>query len=189
VDAFSIEGGFEEAGREAERHATTFWSGEWGWFGDPTTQGARVAEYARNEDRHLVGGAWWQWKQACGDPHNLGADGAEPPRVSVGLVRLDCPSGRVLGVPEPFRRVLGRAYPRAAPGALRELSSDPTTGALTVSGFATRGGTLDVWLPPGPRPRATGSNVTGIQLRSSSGGYRLRAQAKGDYALRVTRVV
>src|SRR5436190_11397489 len=42
---FTIPNEFDEAQREANRYQTTFWSGEWGWFGaDPAANASKVAE-------------------------------------------------------------------------------------------------------------------------------------------------
>jgi endoglycosylceramidase len=188
VDLFSIAGEFDEAQREADRYQTTFWSGEWGWFGDPATDASKVAEYARQEDGHLVGGAWWQWKQACGDPHSIGVPGGHPPSSTDSLVRLACPSNTPIGIPEPFQEILGRAYPRAAPGALLSLASDPTSGAMRLTGAAgALRGTLDVWVPAtGGAPVVSGTNVTGIRVVGMPGGYLVTGRATGSYELLVT---
>jgi endoglycosylceramidase len=189
VGLFTIRGEFDEAQREAERYQTTFWSGEWGWFGaDPDSDAPKVAEYAAQEDAHLVGGAWWQWKQACGDPHSLGTPEGHPPAQTDSLVRLACPGNSPIGIADAFQRVLGRAYPRAAPGALRTLTSDPATGTLHLSGTTDHNGSLDVWVPvPGRAPVVTGSNLTGVRIVQVSGGYRVTGKAMGSYALDVTR--
>ena len=189
VDLFTIPGEFDEAQREANRYQTTFWSGEWGWFGDPNTDAPKVAEYAAQEDAHLVGGAWWQWKQACGDPHSIGTPGGRPPARTDSLVRLACPSDTPLGIAEPFQRILGRPYPRAAPGTLASLSSDPASGALHLAGETDgRGGALDVWVPAaGNPPAVSGTNIAGIRVVVVDGGYRVTARATGPYQLSVTR--
>ena len=189
VDLFTIPGEFDEAQREADRYQTTFWSGEWGWFGDANTDAAKVTQYAAEEDAHLVGGAWWQWKQACGDPHSIGTPGGHPPAQTDSLVRLSCPSDAPIGIAEPFRRILGRAYPRAAPGTLVSLSSDPATGALALTGTTDgKGGALDVWVPPtGGPPVVSGTNVTAIRVVAVDGGYRITARATRSYQLSVTR--
>ena len=189
VDVFPIPGEFDEAQREADRYQTTFWSGEWGWFGDPATDASKVAEYAAQEDSHLVGGAWWQWKQACGDPHSIGVPGGHGPSQTDSLVRLGCPSDTPLGIAEPFQRILGRAYPRAAPGRLQSLTSEPATGTLHLSGDAgSNPGPVDLWVPAfGGSPVVNGTNVTDIRVTPVSGGYRVTAMAGGSYELSVTR--
>ena len=189
VDLFTIPGEFDEAQREADRYQTTFWSGEWGWFGDPNADAAKVGQYATQEDAHLVGGAWWQWKQACGDPHSIGTPGGHPPAQTDSLVRLACPSDTPLGIAQPFQRILGRAYPRAAPGTLLSLTSDPTTGALHLFGKTDgKGGALDVWVPAtGTAPVVSGTNLAAIRVVAVDGGYRVTARANGSYELSVAR--
>ncbi|MCU1448168.1 MAG: glycoside hydrolase family 5 protein, partial [Acidimicrobiales bacterium] len=190
VDLFSIPGEFDEAQREADRYQTTFWSGEWGWFGDPRTQAPKVAEYARQEDAHLVGGAWWQWKQACGDPHSIGVPGGQGPKTTDSLVKLACPENTPIGVSPEFGRILSRAYPRAAPGHIDSLTSDPGSGALHIRGTAAgAGGALDVWAPAasGTPPVVTGLNVSAIGVTPVAGGYRITGTATGTYELVVTR--
>jgi endoglycosylceramidase len=193
VDLFTIPAEFDEAQREADRYQTTFWSGEWGWFGsDPAANAPAVAQYAAQEDAHLVGGAWWQWKQSCGDPHSIGTPGGHPPPQTDSLVRLACPSNAPVGIAEPFQRILGRAYPRAVPGTLVSLQSVPATGALHLVGLAgTVGGTFDLWVPAGGptfgAPVVTGTNVSGIRVAAVPGGYRVTGSAHGAYQLSVAR--
>jgi endoglycosylceramidase len=189
VDLFTIPAEFDEAQREADRYQTTFWSGEWGWFGaDPAANAPKVGEYATQEDAHLVGGAWWQWKQACGDPHSLGTLDGHPPAQTDSLVRLACPSNSPLGIPEPLQRILGRAYARAAPGVLRSLNSDPTTGTLHVAGTTDRkGGVLDVWVPGVRPPVVGGTKVTAVHVAQVDGGYRVTAKVTRSYELDLTR--
>jgi cellulase (glycosyl hydrolase family 5) len=184
LDLISISFGFEEAEREAARYGTTFWSGEWGWFGDPATQSAQVKEYARNEDEHLVGGAWWQWKQSCGDPHTIGTQAGAPPPTSGNLVLLSCPLNGDMGLVPQFAKVLARGYPRAAPGRLRSLASDSDAGVLDLSGEGS--GVLDVWVPVAPTV-VTPTGLSAITVTPSLGGFRVRATASGDYALHLAR--
>ncbi len=91
IQGGTIEQGFADAAASAATYGTTFWIGEYGWFGDPATDAAKVAEYAKAEDSYRVGGTWWQWKQACGDPHSVGARDAEPPATLVHLHQHQLP--------------------------------------------------------------------------------------------------
>jgi len=188
LNLFKIPDEFDEAQREAARYQTTFWSGEWGWFGsDPASNAPSVAEYASQEDAHLVGGAWWQWKQACGDPHSIGTPGGHPPRQTDSLVRLACPTDTPVGIPPAYQRILGRAYPRAAAGMLRSLSSDPVSGELQLTGTAgTEGGTVDIWVPAGPAPVVHGTNIGAVDVAAVPGGYRVTVSVTGPYAVSVT---
>ena len=182
--------GHDAAAAAARTYGVTYWSGEWGWFGDPARDRAEIAEYARVEDERLVGGAWWQWKQACGDPHNISAPGGEPGSSSGNINRFACPSGRKLGTPAGTRQILARAYPRAAPGRLTTLQSDPESGRLRVAGRdGDAGGSCEllVWLP-GERgaPLLAGRNVSGIRAARFAGGFLAMGCARGSYELRTT---
>jgi endoglycosylceramidase len=169
----------------AALHGTTYFSGEWGWFGNPATDGAKAAAYAAEEDRRLVGGAWWSWHQACGDPHVIGGRGNEPGAVSPSLVRIGCPGDVELGIPDEFGSVLSRSYPRAAPGRLTSLASDPATGAMTATGEAPDAtgdaALLDLWVPDrGLGPPAV-SGVIDVRVTPVDGGWRVLATATGSW--------
>ena len=180
----TIRAGFSEAAREASVYQTPWWSGEWGWFDDPATDGPLVAAYARDEDAALVGGAWWDWQQSCGDPHQIATPGAPPRPVSDGLIRLACPSGRTLGSPAEFTKVLSRPYPRASAGRLTSLSTDPMTVTADISGTVATTGTVELWVPGDQRPTVTGA--TGSDMARTDGGWDVTADvAAGAYHLHV----
>jgi hypothetical protein len=180
--------GHEFASEAAATYDTTYWSGEWGWFGDPAGDRDAIAQYASEEDARRVGGAWWDWKQACGDPHQI--NDANGGGVSPSLNRYACPEQRALGIPDSTRRILARAYPRAAPGLLTMLVSDPGTGALRISGTNPDPGAgceLSVWLPGDRgRPRLAGTHVTRLALTPFAGGWRASGCATGSYELHTT---
>jgi endoglycosylceramidase len=185
----SIEDGFRFADTTAASYGVTFWSGEWGWFGNPREDAADVREYARHEDSHVVGGAWWSWKQACGDPHVVGSTGNLPRGISPSLNRYRCPQQRLLGIPGNFRRVLSRPYPRAAPGRITALHSNPESGAFRLAGHDPRrmgSCGLRVWVPAkgaGP-PRFEDEGVSRRRTESVPGGWLVSGCARGDYELR-----
>lgn len=186
--AASVDDGYRYAADAAAQYGSTVWSGEWGWFGDPRADAPKIADYAAQEDAHRWGGAWWDWKQACGDPH-MYADGDDmtPEPVSVSLNRFACPSGRPLGIPPTTRRLLSRAYPRMAPGRLTALTSDPGTGNFDIRGAdPSRAGscTLAVWVPGAARPRVKGRHITRIRARREPGGWMVSGCARGAYELR-----
>lgn len=185
-----VEEGFEAAAAAAEAYGTTFWSGEWGWFGDPDADADQVARYAAEEDAHAVGGAWWSWRQACGDPHNHRTPGGPPP-VSPSLVRYACPGNVELGVPEAFATLLSRPYPRAAPGRIVSLESDPDAAHLRLVGAAgdAVGRHLDLWVPDRGQghPHVTGTNVERIRARPVPGGFRVSGRVTGaSYTVEVS---
>jgi len=190
VSALSPSTGFQLARAAAATYGTAIWSGEWGWFGDPAAAAPSVEEYGRAEDANLAGGAWWDWKQACGDPHQIGVPGGRPGSVSPSLNRFACPGNVPLGIPAEFGRVLSRPYPRAAPGQLAALSSNPATGAFGLRGRDDdrRGSCrLDVWVPGGStRPHLAGVNVRRIRVARFAGGWRVSGCASGAYELHRT---
>src|SRR5690606_30836949 len=61
---------FTYFGALAEQYGAPLWIGEFGWFSDPPANAEKVVRYGDFEDELLLGGAWWQWIQACGDPHS-----------------------------------------------------------------------------------------------------------------------
>ncbi len=181
--------GFRHAADKAAAFGTTFWVGEYGWFGDPDEQARLVAEYGRQEDRHLVGGAWWQWRQACGDPHSVGEGPAyEPPEVLVHLHRTACPSGEDLGLTQPWATTLSRTFPRAAPGRLTRLRNDAASGAARVRGEVEGDGTRVLWVPDrdlGIPLVSTNAGAAGT-ITAGAGGFRVEVPVSGTYEVRVT---
>jgi len=134
----------------AEAQGTGVWIGEYGFWS--TSEGTLevAARYAVDEDAHAQGGAWWQWRQPCGDPHSLHRDGDtwQPGDTIVHLNSMDCVAGVDLGPTEEFTVLLGRGYPRATPGRIEQLTSDPFTGQLSLEARDDdAGGTLVVWTP------------------------------------------
>jgi endoglycosylceramidase len=188
----SVAEGFAAADEKARGYGTTFWVGEYGWFGDPDEQAGAVAEYANQEDRYRVGGTWWQWRQACGDPHSVGTPDGTPADLLVHLHRTSCPDGENLGLTEPWATTLSRTYPRSAPGRLIRMGVDVVTGAArvkgTVEGGADATGTLVLWVPDRDQgtPLVSGG-VGGNQaaVTAGDGGFRVEIPVAGTYDVRV----
>ncbi len=124
----------------AKRHGVTVWGGEWGfWPEHPVDASRKIERYAAAEDAGQYGGAWWDWKQACGDPHVVNQPGGQPSAVSGSLNRFTCPD-QVMSAPDPaFADVLSRPVPRAVPGTITRLTSDGRTGKLVLEGKHTKG--------------------------------------------------
>lgn len=182
----SIERGMALARTLARVYRAPLWVGEWGWFGAGPADGPKVARYAAAEDAQRIGGAWWVWKQACGDPHSIGSE------APASLNRVACPSGSALGPYPEFTGPLSRAYPRAAPGRLTQVSSDPVARRLTVAGTGARragssgsgsGCRLEVWAPGAGRPAVTATNIGRLRADRLPGGWRVTGCASGAYRL------
>lgn len=173
--------GFADTATAASHYGTTFFNGEWGfWDADPAVAAEKARRFAALEDTYLVGGTYWQWRQACGDPHNIGTRGTRP----------DCSTQDTgIGDDPATTAVLNRSYPRASPGRLTAIESDVTTGTLTITGEADRAGVpADLWVPARcADPRVSGSNIADTQRRAVTGGWRIAVDtvAAGDYRIRV----
>jgi endoglycosylceramidase len=181
----TIADGFANAATAARSYGTPFFSGEWGWFGDPAADAPKIATYAALEDAYRVGGTWWQWKQACGDPHAIGVRGARPSCESSGAPYSD----GLVTRPPSNTSILSRAYPRAAPGVLQQLDADVASGSLTITGDADRPAVdADLWVPARcTTPSVTGSNVGPSAIRAVDGGWRVTVTvpSPGPYSISV----
>jgi endoglycosylceramidase len=187
--AMSVDDGYRSAEQAAAQYGTTVWSGEWGWFSaDPKSDAVNIRNYVAQEDAHLWGGAWWDWKQACGDPHMFSnGDDTAPEPVSVSLNRFACPSRRALGIPPTTRRLLARPYVRFAPGRVTSLQSDPDHAKARVTGSdpsAHGSCRLDLWVPGRAPPRYGGTKVRRVRAQRVRGGWNVTACVRGAYALK-----
>lgn len=168
----------------AKDFGTALWIGEYGWFSDPPANAAKLARYAATEDSLITAGdTWWQWRQACGDPHSIGRPGGVPDPILIHFQRNRCPGDRNAGV-VPQWACVWRPYPRAAPGRLTSLRSG-CTGDLQLSGRTDRPGTLDVWFPgtDSRRPRVEGERISRVRVARVPGGFRITARVSGDYRM------
>lgn len=186
----SIRDGFANARAAAAAYGVTVWSGEWGFFPtDPADSADQVERYGAAEDRYGYGGAWWDWKQACGDPHMTGHPGGEPAAVSPSLVRYTCPDQVAQPIDPAFGDVLSRPVPRAVPGRTTALSSDGRTGDFELAGRHTSGArrcALRVWIPgrfADERVRTTG--ITHLHRTHRLGNVVLRGCVADTFRLRL----
>ena len=56
------------AQRVADTYGEPLWSGEYGYWGEDADRVERLSRYADLEDEHLLGSAYWVWKQASAIP-------------------------------------------------------------------------------------------------------------------------
>lgn len=171
-----LERQFDLAQRVATEYGAPLWSGEYGYWGEDADVLARLNRYAKTEDSHLLGSAYWVWKQACGDPQNgIGPTGN-------GLMVQDCATGGDAAPRTDLLSILSRAYPQSAPGALTEISAN--LGNLTLAGNSpvlTCG--LRVWVPAGARPEVDSSGLTSVETIEVAGGWNVTGCADGAYTL------
>ncbi|GAB2445271.1 glycoside hydrolase family 5 protein [Nocardia tengchongensis] len=175
VNAFpTIEVGFNFALDAAAKYKVPVWTGEWGWFGDPNSDAAKVDRFEDQLNAHRMGGAWWSWKQACGDPHVVNGGGTNKPTGNINP--FTCPSGAPLGQPAGYTRPLSRSYPRAAPGTLTEVSATGFTG--------TGAGRVEAWYPGTQRPNVQSTNVSDLTFTQVPGGWQLTGNTVGSYSIK-----
>ncbi len=186
----TLEQTFDIYESDAEALDASLWIGEYGFWNTEADTLAVATRYASEEDRRFLGGTWWQWRQTCGDPHSVEGPGRPATKDQVHLITRACPgpddpsNDTDIGPTEEFLEILGRAYPRAAPGHLTELVSEPGTGALTAAGTgAATGGELVVWLPTidgaEPTDPTTTDGLDDVELEDVAGGRVLRATTTG----------
>ena len=186
----TIEAGFANARARAAEYGTTVWSGEWGFFPSAPSEAAdQIRRYAAAEDRYGYGGAWWSWKQACGDPHVIHRPGGAPEAVSPSLNRIACP-GQVASAPDPaFARVLGRPAARRVPGRITTLVSNGLTGAFTLAGVHTAKAdrcALRVHVPAAyAKKRVRVRGITKLKRQTIRGNVVLRGCVADRFRLRI----
>jgi hypothetical protein len=178
----SIERNLAMSAEAAKSYGAALWLGEWGWFGDPSVDGAKVRRFVSASDRLGVGSAFWVWRQGCGSPET--SDDA--PR-SGNFVSVDCRTGRLSPPPEGFAEPLSRAYPRAFPGRLDSLASSGTDLTFTATvDDPDINCQLDIWVPGHARPNLTTTGVTDAHATQVDGGWRVTGCATGRYSVHVT---
>jgi endoglycosylceramidase len=132
----SIESGFLSAAAKAAAYGVTVWVGEWGFFSsNPADDADKLDRYTDALDKYGYGGAWWSWKQACGDPHVIHHPGGQPDPISPSLIRYSCPSGtRATAPATAYAGALFRPLARAVPGRIKRLESDGRAGTFDLVG-------------------------------------------------------
>lgn len=179
----SIERNLTVSARAAASYGAALWTGEWGWFGDPATDGAKVQRFVTAQDRLGIGGAFWVWRQGCGSPET-GPDAL----TSGNLMRVDCATGAAIPPPDGFAKPLTRAYPRAFPGRPDTLTSGQGGRDLHLAATAGDGANcaIDIWVPGDPQPRLATTGVADPLARKVPGGWQITGCARGGYTVTVT---
>ncbi|MDM7855222.1 glycoside hydrolase family 5 protein [Cellulomonas alba] len=177
----SIERNLTVSSRAAAAYGAALWAGEWGWFGDPSVDGAKVQRFVAAQNRLRVGGAFWVWRQGCGAPET-DADATS----SGNFVKVDCATGELTQPPAGFAGPLSSAYPRATPGRLTAI--EPTDAGLVVTGTVDGVGCgLDLWVPGSARPAVEASGAKDTVVQQVPGGWRVTGCLTGAYRLTITR--
>lgn len=171
-DIPSVEQGFQIAKNAAAVYDAPLWTGEWGWWSDPSRRASDVARFMRSADAHRIGGAWWSWAQACGDPHAVKGDDTLNDQHHLNIVA--CPSGVMTGLDRSVAAVLGQAFPRAVPGRLTRTDKRGFAGVGT--------GRVEAWIPGTARPTAKTTGLSDVELIQVDGGWQFIARSAGRYS-------
>lgn len=183
---FTIEQGFNIFMAGSGIYGSSLFIGEWGFFGDPATDAAKVKRFAAAEDTYFVGSTWWQWCQAPGDPHGISWDGTNYAATSLHLVELDASANLTGNVNPYYLNILSRTRPNAIAGKPTKLTSNPDTGEMQLEATTTQEGTTELWIPNRfGEPNITGTNATLKELRTVNGGYIAEVTVSGSYVVNV----
>lgn len=190
IKVLTVEQTFDVSAQTASARSWPLWIGEYGVFDTDRADLAILRRFGEAEDAHLAGSAEWQWRQRCGDPHTVGRPGGHFTGRQYHLTVTTCPAD-TSKPNDAFLRVVGRPYPRAAPGELTKVSSDAATGALTVEGKAPdrqrmRPVDLVVWVPGQAKPTATVTGLSKPTTTKVTGGWYLVAHPTGGGPYRLT---
>jgi hypothetical protein len=178
----SIERNLAVSAQAAKSYGAALWLGEWGWFGDPDVDGAKVERFVAAQDRLGLGGAFWVWRQGCGSPET-----GDDAQSSGNFVSVDCGTGTLSPPPDGFAQPLSRAYPRAFPGRLDSLGSGGADLAFTATvDDPDVNCRLDIWVPGDTRPDLTTTGVTDPVSTQVDGGWQVTGCASGRYSVVVT---
>jgi len=177
----SIERNLTVSAEAAKSYGAALWLGEWGWFGDPTVDDAKVQRFVAAQDRLGVAGAFWVWRQGCGSPET-----GDDATTSGNLVSIDCATGELSPPPAGFAQPLSRAYPQVFPGRIDMLVS----GGADLQFTATVDDPdvscqFDVWVPGETKPVVSTAGVTGAESTQVDGGWHVTGCAEGRYTVKV----
>ncbi|MEC8278192.1 MAG: cellulase family glycosylhydrolase [Myxococcota bacterium] len=134
----------------SQSQKTGLWIGEYGFWSTAPDVLAVAERFAADEDNNGLGGAWWQWRQPCGDPHSLHWGDGEwlPDDVVTHLHGFDCVANVEIGETDEFLQILGRAYPRVVAGRISNLESNPHSGEFLLDGETNHAGqAFVIWTP------------------------------------------
>ena len=155
--------GYQATIDDAKALGLPLWIGEFG--NNPSDDGTLLPQHYTLQDKYLLGGALWLWKENANDTNPNFFWGVYGP-----------PFGR--GKPQP-RRVLitSRATPMATAGELQSVSYSPAGHSFEVRGQAKRVRCGDrkhatvLWLPPRVAIAADGARVEVFARRAGREVY------------------
>lgn len=187
-DIFTIEQGFELFENLRKLFNTSFYGGEWGFFGNPFDKLDEIKRYVAQEDKYFWHSAYWGWSEAPGDPHVISWDGNNYPEKHLHLVEVD-KNGIYTGVKKDiFLEIIARTRPNAIAGKPLSLKSNPDDGTMLLKArTGEETGITNLWIPDRfGTPIISGKNVGNSTLTKVPGGYLADVEVKGSYELQVS---
>ena len=186
-NALTIKQGFGLMKFVTRWYRTDMLIGEWGFFNGPRDT-LKISRYTQLEDKYMLGSTWWQWAQACGDPHSVGWNGKQwlAPDYSMHLIELDRKGHRTGKVKEPVLQLLNRSRPTAVAGKCSGFTSNPHSGEMQVKGRCNRGGIVSIYIPQRfGMPVLDGRNAVITKTEEVAGGICAEVSVHGKYLLHV----
>lgn len=128
------------------------WIGEFGTWGTGKEDMDKMRAFALDEDKRRIGGAWWQWRQPCGEPHTVRFMNDRWTIASkvTQLIEVHCPGNTDQTLIREFADLVRRGYPRSTPGRIQDFWSDPESFSMSMKVKAAEsdiGHELVVWTP------------------------------------------
>ena len=173
-------GGYDQsyswADREAKAMNAALFVAEFG--NDPKYDSLQLAAQTAEQEKHLVGFAFWTWKENGGssswgmfDPARTDAS----PIPSSGCLRAS------------RERILARVFPRASADSRLSYHYDPETGAFSLSAAGRAGDPQTVaYIPPEVTGEVSSSGAVQLTITTNLDGSRTVAGAPTGGSFRVS---
>lgn len=183
----TIEQGFDLYASLAKSYQSTFLIGEWGVYGNPADDVAKLKRFTASEDKYIIGSTWWQWCQAPGDPHGISWDGTRYGNTSLHLMEVAADGSYTGKMNDIYLKPLGRVRPVAIHGRPLKLNVDPDTGILSLKAKANQPGITELWIPNFfGTPIISGNSVSLKEIKSVEGGFKAYVEVNGEYEISVS---
>lgn len=183
----TIEQGFDLYASLAKTYQSSFLIGEWGVFGDPATDVAKLKRFSASEDKYMIGNTWWQWCQAPGDPHGINWEGDSYGATSMHLLEVAADGSYTGKMNDIYLKPLGRTRPIAIHGNPIKLECNPDNGVMQLNAKSTKSGITELWIPNFfGTPVISGDNISLKELKTVEGGFKAFVEVTGTYKIIVS---
>ncbi len=182
----TIEQGLDLLYGLSKLYETTTFIGEFGFFGNPTSDVNKYKRFAKKEDANFTSSTWWQWAQAPGDPHAISWDGLQYDNTSLHLIEVDKYGNFTGNKNELYLNVISRSRPDAIFGKPIHLISNPDNGTMELQAKTANSGITTLWIPDRfGEPIISGNKIQLQKLEKVEGGYLAEIGVNGRYLIQV----